>query len=447
MPTTAGTPVTFSTTGTLPANIIAGTTYYVLGGGTSTAITVAATVGGAAIVASGAGTPTITMDQSKAVNSLVTALTLSGTHGGLILTNQSLIGAQASTLLDLSTTWNTSGTPIAFKLNITNTASNAAAKAIDVQVGGVTKWSVLPNGDMNFGSTSQGIFSGGGHYSFSGQNGSWLAQNNNLTFGTTGSEVRAPSNFPMGFSSATSPVNGALDTMFSRKAAANLQLGNFDASAPVAQTLLVQSVVAGTTNTAGVNWTFKGSQGTGTGVGGSIIFQIAPAGTTGTAQNALTTALTINTTNITAALPIVTPAATTTISGLNLPHGSAPTAPVNGDAWTTTVGLYVRINGATVGPLSSGGSSAPSVNTVAVGYTDATTTGQRIIIVTATAQTIILPTAVGNQALFTVKFNTTGKVTVACNGAQTIDGGTTAVLLNKYETITLVSDNSNWVII
>ena len=45
-------------------------------------------------------------------------------------------------------------------------------------------------------------------------------------------------------------------------------------------------------------------------------------------------------------------AATTALSSCRLPHGTAPTAPVNGDMWTTTAGLYVRINGATVGPLS-----------------------------------------------------------------------------------------------
>lgn len=36
------------------------------------------------------------------------------------------------------------------------------------------------------------------------------------------------------------------------------------------------------------------------------------------------------------------------------PHGSAPTTNItNGDIWTTTSGLYVRINGTTVGPLIS----------------------------------------------------------------------------------------------
>lgn len=45
-------------------------------------------------------------------------------------------------------------------------------------------------------------------------------------------------------------------------------------------------------------------------------------------------------------------AGTTALSSLRIPHGAAPTAPVNGDMWTTTAGLFVRINGATVGPLT-----------------------------------------------------------------------------------------------
>ena len=49
-------------------------------------------------------------------------------------------------------------------------------------------------------------------------------------------------------------------------------------------------------------------------------------------------------------------------AGLNIPHGSAPTSPINGDMWTTTTGLYIRINNATVGPLGTGsGSGVTSV--------------------------------------------------------------------------------------
>jgi len=45
-------------------------------------------------------------------------------------------------------------------------------------------------------------------------------------------------------------------------------------------------------------------------------------------------------------------------AGLNLPHGAAPTTPVNGDIWTTTAGVYSRINGSTIGPLTNAGSNA-----------------------------------------------------------------------------------------
>lgn len=53
-----------------------------------------------------------------------------------------------------------------------------------------------------------------------------------------------------------------------------------------------------------------------------------------------------------ASTAIITPASTTAISSMRVPHGAAPTSPVDGDIWTTTAGLYVRINGVTVGPLS-----------------------------------------------------------------------------------------------
>jgi len=55
-------------------------------------------------------------------------------------------------------------------------------------------------------------------------------------------------------------------------------------------------------------------------------------------------------------------AATTSGASLRLPHGTAPTTPVDGDMWTTTAGTYVRINGATVGPLGTGGGGgAPQI--------------------------------------------------------------------------------------
>lgn len=56
--------------------------------------------------------------------------------------------------------------------------------------------------------------------------------------------------------------------------------------------------------------------------------------------------------SISAAGKVTGATATTSTASFRAPHGTAPTSPVDGDMWTTTAGLYVRINGATVGPLS-----------------------------------------------------------------------------------------------
>jgi hypothetical protein len=47
--------------------------------------------------------------------------------------------------------------------------------------------------------------------------------------------------------------------------------------------------------------------------------------------------------------------ATAGSSSFTIPHGVTPTTPANGDVWTTTAGLFVHVNGTTVGPLGSGG--------------------------------------------------------------------------------------------
>lgn len=59
-----------------------------------------------------------------------------------------------------------------------------------------------------------------------------------------------------------------------------------------------------------------------------------------------------------------TAASTTTVAGLRLPHGSAPSSPVNGDMWTTTTGLFARINGATSGIVGTTGT--PAANDLAL---------------------------------------------------------------------------------
>ena len=44
---------------------------------------------------------------------------------------------------------------------------------------------------------------------------------------------------------------------------------------------------------------------------------------------------------------VIAPAATASLAPLRIPHGTAPTSPTDGDMWTTTAGLFIRINGVT----------------------------------------------------------------------------------------------------
>ena len=59
---------------------------------------------------------------------------------------------------------------------------------------------------------------------------------------------------------------------------------------------------------------------------------------------------------------VTTVAPTTTTAGFNLPHGTGPTTPVNGDLWSTTGGLFWRQNGATKQAMNLGDTQTVSGN-------------------------------------------------------------------------------------
>ena len=68
-------------------------------------------------------------------------------NGRVVIADTATVtGSNATSLLDLSQTWNTTGTPIAFKLNITDTASAALSDLISLQVGGSVRFRVLKSG-------------------------------------------------------------------------------------------------------------------------------------------------------------------------------------------------------------------------------------------------------------------------------------------------------------
>jgi len=211
--------------------------------------------------------------------------------GSTALTGGPALTADAP-VLNLTQEW--SNGSVAFtgiRYNTTNTNSAAASLLMDLQVGGTSQFKVNRTGIVTYlGTLTAGVaqtvadFSSQAYPKIKAPNVSIYASNSGGAY-----VYLAP-----GLMVLSSSDTSAISTILTVKANANLRFGLDDAAAPVAQTLSVQSVVAGTSNTAGANFTINGSQGTGLGAGGTISFQVAPAGSSGTAQNALTTVLRIN---------------------------------------------------------------------------------------------------------------------------------------------------------
>jgi hypothetical protein len=64
------------------------------------------------------------------------------------VTGYSLTGSNAQSVIDLAGTWNTTGTPSAIKLNITDTASNASSLLMQLQTGGTNRFTVTKGGTV-----------------------------------------------------------------------------------------------------------------------------------------------------------------------------------------------------------------------------------------------------------------------------------------------------------
>jgi hypothetical protein len=271
------------------------------------------------------GTAGLTWDSTN--DALTLASIANPAASVLTITGGTLTGTTSYPALNVTQTWNNAaGTFTGILENVTATSSNANSKIFDFQVGGTSEFysnafgGVYANGGVNTGN--------GAYMDFSG-------------------EIVVKSAGSIGFSpnSTVLASNKAIDTMFTRQAAANMHLGATDAAAPVAQTLGVQNVVAGTTNTAGANFTLSGSQGTGTGAGGSILFQTAPASTTGSTQNALATAMTIlGSGNVgigtTAPQSILSIAQSNASTGFSI-YGNGAQSSVYGQNFINSLGSYV----------------------------------------------------------------------------------------------------------
>lgn len=75
----------------------------------------------------------------------------------LTISNYSLTGSSASPIASWSGTWNTTGTPTMFVLNVTDTASNASSLLASFGVNGTPEFPFFKNGRLGFASSTQGI--------------------------------------------------------------------------------------------------------------------------------------------------------------------------------------------------------------------------------------------------------------------------------------------------
>lgn len=338
--------------------------------------------------------------QAAASPSVYTVQSVATTLLGSTALSGATVTADAP-VLNLSQTWNDAAvTFTGLKFNATSTASASGSRLLDIQVGSASTFQVLASSALSAAYTR--VMGGGQNLVGLGSLNAGIPQ---VVIQNTGS---------YGWSVNADAFSGSYDLFLTRRAAANLRLGAADAAAPVAQTLSVQSVAAGNTNVAGANLTITGSQGTGTGAGGSIVFQVAPAGASGTAQNALSTALTID-----------------SARRIEFAQATGSTAPNIGVSGSTTSGFgstngfdffYTRAGSPSI-QFGSAGLAVSSTLAIGFAFGSATGTSLDTILARDAANTLALRNGT-NPNLFRVysSYNGTNDAYGAIGAAINLDG-------------------------
>jgi hypothetical protein len=310
----------------------------------------------------GSNTLTLAGTDGTTMTFPATSATLARTDAGNTFTGAQTfsVGTVNGTGLDVTQTWGATGTYTGLKYNVTDSGpSNAASLLMDLQVGGTSQFRVTKAGAtqavsfrMNGPATTYSI----GYAN--AQNPMRINTNGSAVGGFFDAHLGFDANYAIAWSTGGN-AGFSPDLFLTRRAAANLRLGAADAAAPVAQTLSVQSGVTGASattvsisgtaltiagtvtgtiaighavtgtgvsagtlitagsgtswtvnnsqtvgpitayfNSVGRDFTITGNQASGPSAGGSIVFQVAPAGAAATtAQNALVSLLTLDASN------------------------------------------------------------------------------------------------------------------------------------------------------
>lgn len=152
-------------------------------------------------------------------------------------------------------------------------------------------------------------------------------------FGTDVTTIASSTNYNA--TSATSVTIGTGSKSFTASTGSLLQVGQFVVVANTATpaNYMTGQVTAYNSSTGALTVNVTATGGTGTFSAWTI--SLTPTGGALLASGGTMTGA------------LVTAASTTSAAGIRVPHGTAPTTPTNGDIWSTTSGLLVRINGVT----------------------------------------------------------------------------------------------------
>ena len=123
-----------------------------------------------------------------------------------VINGGTLTGSSATSALSISQIWNTTGNPSLIFANVTNTASGTSANLIDLQVGGVSQFSVSRGGNLN---GSGGILANYGNIR--------ATSGGSFDFGSgTRSRIFSPANAQIRFTAADGTALSAVESLYER---------------------------------------------------------------------------------------------------------------------------------------------------------------------------------------------------------------------------------------